>query len=201
MRPGRQGAHSCGRFPCSSAAEHPGVGGPGGARRVCSLPSAHRARGRRPVPSAVPAVGDGASEGRRLPVSLAHLAAPAAAQAPSPALFPHRASRSGHCHSSKEPPVSTQWAVACPGGCEVSMWQGQEPQRWGHPTRKSKAVGVGVRWARTAAPVISDTAPLSLHQDRADAGQLRAGPGPASRQTADTRHTPPWGVLVLPAPP
>lgn len=172
-----------------------------GARAGSAHCRPHTARGRRPVPSAVPAVGGGASEGRRLPVSLAHLAAPAAAQAPSPALLPHRASRSGHCHSSKEPPVSAQWAVACPGGSEVSMWQGQGPQRRGRPTRKSRTLGVGVRWARTAAPVISDTAPLSLHQDRADAGQLRAGPGPASRQTADTRHTPPWGVLVLPAPP
>lgn len=107
--------------------------------------TAVRTQGQRPQVRPLCSAGRG-RRGRRswLPASrLAHLTAPAATQAPSPALLPIAGPHAAVTATVPSSHLSEPRVVGCPGGSEVSAWPGQGPQRRGRPARKSRAAGWG----------------------------------------------------------
>lgn len=153
--------------------------------------TAVRTQGQRPQVRPLCSAGRG-RRGRRswLPASrLAHLTAPAATQAPSPALLPIAGPHAAVTATVPSSHLSEPRVVGCPGGSEVSAWPGQGPQRRGRPTRKSRAAG----WGRggPGQPRLPSPPPL-CPQDRAVRWAARAG---GTRLTAHggTRHTLPSG--------
>lgn len=107
--------------------------------------TAVRTQGQRPQVRPLCSAGRG-RRGRRswLPASrLAPLTAPAATQAPSPALLPIAGPHAAVTATVPSSHLSEPRVVGCPGGSEVSAWPGQGPQRRGRPTRKSRAAGWG----------------------------------------------------------
>lgn len=161
--------------------------------------TAVRTQGQRPQVRPLCSAGRG-RRGRRswLPASrLAHLTAPAATQAPSPALLPIAGPHAAVTATVPSSHLSEPRVVGCPGGSEVSAWPGQGPQRRGRPHQEEQGCGVGARRARTAAPALSASA-LSSGQSCALGGRGLAGP--ASRLTAAPGTRCRQGTAVLPAP-
>lgn len=160
--------------------------------------TAVRTQGQRPQVRPLCSAGRG-RRGRRswLPASrLAHLCSCShAGTQPRPA--PYRgASRSGHCHSSQQPPVRAAGG-GLPWRLRSQRVAGAGATETGAPHQEEQGCGVGARRARTAAPALSASA-LCSGQSCALGGRGLAGP--ASRLTAAPGTRCRQGTAVLPAP-
>lgn len=144
--------------------------------------TAVRTQGQRPQVRPLCSAGRG-RRGRRswLPASrLAHLCSCShAGTQPRPA--PYRgASRSGHCHSSQQPPVRAAGG-GLPWRLRSQRVAGAGATETGAPHQEEQGCGVGARWAWTAAPALSASA-LSSGQSCALGGEGWRDPPHGSRR-------------------
>lgn len=144
--------------------------------------TAVRTQGQRPQVRPLCSAGRG-RRGRRswLPASrLAHLCSCShAGTQPRPA--PYRgASRSGHCHSSQQPPVRAAGG-GLPWRLRSQRVAGAGATETGAPHQEEQGCGVGARRARTAAPALSASA-LSSGQSCALGGEGWQDPPHGSRR-------------------